>query len=620
MATGRLLRLSAGRRTTGRLRKARIAEHAVVVLDPPLGRQPVVVESHRIEDLVAPHPPVAGHGVGVGVGEDVPDVQLPRHRGRRGVDGEDAPTAGPSGRRRRSPPRSHRADHLASRPSRDGRSGTTGGPGRSSGWRGRRRRRLRSSRLVHGRVTVPECCASTTQPRAPSSRSSSANPATSRCTSAGPPSTTSPTSATAASPWPSTSCAGTSSSPVSRSATSPTSPTSTTRSSPGPTRRAGRLTDVAREFEAAWWAAIDGLGVKRPTVSPRATEYVDHMVALVADLVGRGTAYETSDGVYLSVDRGRRLRPAGPPEPRFAAVRGPGGAGRGEALAPRLRPLEEGQARASRPGPRPGARAGRDGTPSAWSCRSISWATASTSTAAASTSPSPITRTSGPRPWPRAGPSPATGPTTGTSSPAGEKMSKSLGNFTSLADLLERTDGRAYRLLLLRSHYRSQVEVTPDTVADAEEALVGLDALVRRFDLERRSPSAATATEALALGADADAAAPPSWPPWTTTSAPRRRWPGSSNWPAGPTWPPTRGDAGRGPPAGPDRGRPLRRPRALPPRAARPSTRPPGQGGRSATRPGPAGTWPGPTPSAGRARGRGLGRWRTDRRAAELHR
>ena len=29
---------------------------------------------------------------------------------------------------------------------------------------------------------------------------------------------------------------------------------------------------------------LHGLGVRRPTVSPRATEYVDHMVALVSDL------------------------------------------------------------------------------------------------------------------------------------------------------------------------------------------------------------------------------------------------------------------------------------------------------------------------------------------------
>ena len=44
----------------------------------------------------------------------------------------------------------------------------------------------------------------------------------------------------------------------------------------------------------------------------------------------------------------------------------------------------------------------------------------------------------------------------------GEKMSKSLGNFTSLTELLETTDPRAYRLLVLRSHYRSPIEVTTD--------------------------------------------------------------------------------------------------------------------------------------------------------------
>jgi cysteinyl-tRNA synthetase len=63
----------------------------------------------------------------------------------------------------------------------------------------------------------------------------------------------------------------------------------------------------------------------------------------------------------------------------------------------------------------------------------------------------------------------------------GEKMSKSLGNFTSLTDLLERSDARAYRLLVLRSHYRSPIEVTTDTVADAEKGLDRLDALARRF-------------------------------------------------------------------------------------------------------------------------------------------
>jgi cysteinyl-tRNA synthetase len=63
----------------------------------------------------------------------------------------------------------------------------------------------------------------------------------------------------------------------------------------------------------------------------------------------------------------------------------------------------------------------------------------------------------------------------------GTKMSKSLGNFTTLPDLLVRYDARGYRILVLRAHYRSPIEVTPDTLADAEKALERLDGLARRF-------------------------------------------------------------------------------------------------------------------------------------------
>jgi cysteinyl-tRNA synthetase len=76
----------------------------------------------------------------------------------------------------------------------------------------------------------------------------------------------------------------------------------------------------------------------------------------------------------------------------------------------------------------------------------------------------------------------------------GQKMSKSLGNFTSLSDLLGRSDARAYRLLVLRSHYRSPIEVTPETVADAESGLQRLDEMARRFEL----------TDVLAAGAVVD--------------------------------------------------------------------------------------------------------------------
>jgi len=72
----------------------------------------------------------------------------------------------------------------------------------------------------------------------------------------------------------------------------------------------------------------------------------------------------------------------------------------------------------------------------------------------------------------------------------GEKMSKSLGNFTSLTDLLGRSDARAYRLLVLRAHYRSPIEVTPSTVDQAENALDRLDKLARRFDVSATAAAA----------------------------------------------------------------------------------------------------------------------------------
>ncbi|MGH9021363.1 MAG: cysteine--tRNA ligase, partial [Acidimicrobiales bacterium] len=59
--------------------------------------------------------------------------------------------------------------------------------------------------------------------------------------------------------------------------------------------------DVAAEFEARWFESMDTLGVARPDESPRATEYIVDMVELISDLVLRGVAYQTSDGVYFDV-------------------------------------------------------------------------------------------------------------------------------------------------------------------------------------------------------------------------------------------------------------------------------------------------------------------------------
>jgi cysteinyl-tRNA synthetase len=65
----------------------------------------------------------------------------------------------------------------------------------------------------------------------------------------------------------------------------------------------------------------------------------------------------------------------------------------------------------------------------------------------------------------------------------GEKMSKSLGNVANLLDLVEKYDPRAYRMLLLQTHYRSPVRVGQDNIDAAVKALAGIDAFFARVEV-----------------------------------------------------------------------------------------------------------------------------------------
>ena len=65
----------------------------------------------------------------------------------------------------------------------------------------------------------------------------------------------------------------------------------------------------------------------------------------------------------------------------------------------------------------------------------------------------------------------------------GEKMSKSLGNFTTLADAIDAHGPRAFRLAVLQVHYRSRTELGPSEMQAAGEAVERLDALVRRAEV-----------------------------------------------------------------------------------------------------------------------------------------
>ena len=60
--------------------------------------------------------------------------------------------------------------------------------------------------------------------------------------------------------------------------------------------------DITTKCEAIWWTGMERINVLRPDEVPHATEYVDGMVQIISDLIAVDAAYQTSDGVYLSVE------------------------------------------------------------------------------------------------------------------------------------------------------------------------------------------------------------------------------------------------------------------------------------------------------------------------------
>jgi cysteinyl-tRNA synthetase len=61
--------------------------------------------------------------------------------------------------------------------------------------------------------------------------------------------------------------------------------------------------DLAEEFIKAFDEDMDSLGLIKPTHEPRATEYIQPIIAINQKLIDKGMAYESSGDVYYSVDK-----------------------------------------------------------------------------------------------------------------------------------------------------------------------------------------------------------------------------------------------------------------------------------------------------------------------------
>ena len=115
--------------------------------------------------------------------------------------------------------------------------------------------------------------------------------------------------------------------------------------------------------------------------------------------------------------------------------------------------------------------------------------------------------------------SPASGCTTAWSRWRPEDV-EVLGNVTNLVDYVDRHDPRGYRLLVLRSHYRSPVEVTDGSTADAEAALERLDVGARRVADLDPGPADPAVLAVSTAWMDDDLDPPPPWRSVSTRSGP----------------------------------------------------------------------------------------------------
>ena len=240
--------------------------------------------------------------------------------------------------------------------------------------------------------------------------------------------------------------------------------------------------EVAGRYEAEWWAAVDRLGALRPTEAPRATGFVERMIEVIGELVERGVAYETSDGVYLAVEEVEGYGLLAQQDLRQLRATERVDEGRREE---KRSPLDFVLWKLAKPG--------EPTWPSPWGDGRPGWHTECVAMSLDLLGDGFDLHTGGlDLKFPHHENERAHAVVLGRPfaqhwmhhafvvDTSGEKMSKSLGNFTSLTDLLERVDHRAYRLLLLQAHYRSPVLVDTESVGAAERSLGTLDRLARR--------------------------------------------------------------------------------------------------------------------------------------------
>ncbi len=240
--------------------------------------------------------------------------------------------------------------------------------------------------------------------------------------------------------------------------------------------------ELARVFEDAYWEQMDRLGILRPDEMPHATEFVPQMQALIAELIVAGRAYVIEgSGVYFQVDT---LPTYGALSHRTLAQLLDSAGARIAVDDEKRSPVDFAVWKAAKPG--------EPSWDSPWGAGRPGWHIECSAMSLASLGEgfdlhgggddlvfphheNEIAQAEGAghpfaRHWMHGG----------MVTVSGEKMSKSLGNFTHLADAIDAHGPRAFRWLVISNHYRRQMEINDGALRAAKAAIDGFDALARR--------------------------------------------------------------------------------------------------------------------------------------------
>lgn len=243
--------------------------------------------------------------------------------------------------------------------------------------------------------------------------------------------------------------------------------------------------EVAAEYEGVYFDRMHRLNVRDADHRPHATAYIDGMLTLIGELVERGHAYEVpGQGVYFAVETFPGYGAL--PHRTIEELRESAGA-RVDVDEAKRSPMDFALWKAARPGepawPSPWGE-GRPGWHIECSAMSLdllgegfdlhgggedlAFPHHENERAQAEGAGHPFARH-----WIH----------TGMVTIGGDKMSKSLGNFTTVEDALADHDWRALRLAMLQTHYRRAADLGETELGAAASAVAGLDALGRRAEM-----------------------------------------------------------------------------------------------------------------------------------------